>query len=129
MERRLPIASALMNAGRILGYQLSQEIRTSEVRSRTGVGNGSVRNQPFGGCPGRGVEGMESARPPITPPVRICAEIEEHVDHREIVGEGDNGRRIERKQRVVDSRAELRICLEEHANGACVATSERVMHA
>ncbi len=72
---------------------------------------------------------MEPACPPIAAPVRIGTEVEENVDHRAVLRECDNRRRIERKHRLVDSLAELFVCLEQRAHRGSVMPAEGVAHA
>ncbi|MDP9362505.1 MAG: hypothetical protein M3P29_13770 [Acidobacteriota bacterium] len=72
---------------------------------------------------------MKAARPPIAAPVRVGTEVEENIDHREIPSAGNDGRRIESEQRLVDLFAQFRMALEECPHGIRVVPAERVMHA
>jgi len=86
VKRCLPITTALVHTRWILGDHPRKKIQTIQVRGRASVGDGASRDQSVGGGPSRGVERVKSARPPIAPPIRICAEVEEHIDHRRITG-------------------------------------------
>src|ERR1700730_2317582 len=129
MKWHLSIASTFMYAGWIVGDHPSEEIGTIEVRRRASVGDGACCDQSVGGGTSCSVERVKSARPPIAAPVRVCTEVEEHVDNRWIACEGHDGRRIEGEQRLVDPFAELRVLLEKAPHGICIMPRERVVHA
>src|SRR6267378_6282188 len=89
MEWHLPIASTFIHARWILGDQASEEVGTIEVCRRASIGDSAGCDQPVGGGARRRVERVKSARPPIAAPVRVGTEVEQHVYHLRIFGEGD----------------------------------------
>ena len=102
VERRLAVAAALVHARGIVGDHLREQVGTIEVRGGAGVGNRARCEQPVGGGAGGDVQRVKPSCPPIAPPIRIGAELEQHLDHGEIVREGDDGRLIEGERRLVD---------------------------
>jgi hypothetical protein len=67
---------------------------------------------------------VEGAGPPRAAPVRIGAELEEDVDHRDVVGAVDDGGRVERKEGRVDHLPQGGLPLEDAAHGVDVAPAE-----
>ena len=62
-----------------------EQVEAVEMRRGARVGDRAGSEQTLGGCAGRAVQRVESARPPLAPPIRIGAELEQHVDDREVV--------------------------------------------
>ena len=85
VERRLAVAAALVHARRILLDHAREEIDAVEMRGGARVGDRTRGEEPVRGVAGGDVQRVEGARPPLAPPIRIGAELEEHVDHREVV--------------------------------------------
>ena len=117
-----------MHARRIFGDHSSQKIETVQMGRRAGVGYRSRRDQPVRDDAGRGMQRMKPASPPFAAPVRIGAEVEEYLHHRQIAGAGHDSRRIEREHGSVDLLTKLRMTLEESAHRARIATRESVVH-
>ena len=129
VEWRLPVAAALVYPRGIFRDEAFEELRSVEVRGCAGVGNGTGGDQSIGRRAHRGVQSVEPARPPLTAPVRVRAELEEHIHHLDVVRVRDDRRRIEVEDRVVDALAELRVLLKHAPHRARIATSKRVVQA
>ena len=109
MERRLPVAAPLVHAGRVGRNHLLEHVRAIQVRRGTRIHHRAGGNQPLGRLPGRRIERVERARPPLAPPVRIGARLEQHAHHRRVAGVGDDRGRVEREERLVDALTQLRV--------------------
>src|SRR5688572_3528803 len=124
MERRLPVAPALVHAGRIFADHAREQIEAIELRRGARVRHRACGEQTLGRTTGGGVQGVKAACPPVAAAVGVGAELEEQLDHREVVGVGDDRRRVEPEHRLVDVLAELRMLLEEMSYRTCVAPVE-----
>jgi len=127
VQRRLSIAAALVDALGVVIEHAPEQIRPVEVRRGTSVRLGARRDQPVGDIATRRVQRVEPTRPPVALPVRVSAELEEHVDHGGVVRERDDRRRIEREQRRIDQRPGGRVSLEQRANRRRVSCAERAL--
>src|SRR5512133_2786550 len=85
----------------------------------------------FGRDTGGTVQRMKPATPPVAPSIRIGAELQQYIDHLDlIVPRHSNQRwRIEPKDRRVDARSQLLVLLEHCTQSARVAVANRALEA
>ena len=95
MQRRLTISAALVHATGILGDYASKQVELVEMRCGARIRNRARGNQSLSGSTGGGVQRVKSSRPLIAARIWIGADVEQHVDHRRIAGEGDDGGCVE----------------------------------
>jgi hypothetical protein len=117
VQRRLPIASALVHARRILAKDYGEEVLPVQLRRGARVRLSARREQAVGNCAFRGVQRMEATSPPAAPAVRIGAELEQRIHHVHVsvTRNRHEGRRVETKQWIVDGCPRFRT-LSQHAS-------------
>ena len=125
MERSLAVAAALVDDSRIAGDQLAKRLGAIQMRGRARVNRCARGDESFRGRAGRRIQRVKSAGPPLAAPVRVGAEVEQHVDHRGIVGERDDGGSVEAEHGLIDPPAELG-AFEETTHLLGVMTAERI---
>ncbi len=84
VQRRLTVATSFVDARWILPEHMQEQIRSVELGRRACVGYRTSFEQSFGHDTMCRMQSMKAAGPPIAPAVGIGAEIEEHLNHREI---------------------------------------------
>ena len=72
---------------------------------------------------------MKRARPPFASPVRISAELEQQIHHGGILRKRHNRGRVETKDRIIDSTAELGMRVEQGPHGRDIFSAEGVVKA
>jgi hypothetical protein len=95
------------------------------MRRGARIGDGTAGEEAVRGAAGGEVQRVEGSRPPLAAAIRIGTELEEHVDHREVVRAVDDRGRIEREQGRVDHLPEGGLLLEDPAHCVGVAPVKR----
>ena len=109
VQRSLSIAAALVHARWIVADEACEQLGAIEMCGRAGVRHGARGEQAIRRRPRRRMQRVKTARPPAAAPIGVRAELEQHVHHREVIGERDDGGRVEAEHGLIEPRAELRV--------------------
>jgi len=105
VQRRLSVATALVHARGIRGEHGGEQVDPIEIRCRACVGDCTGGHEVIRGGTARTVKWMKSPCPPAALSIGIGAELEQHIDHINMLARHRHERRrIESENGRVDVR-------------------------